>query len=460
MGLWKRVPEPFFSLLTSKHRYLYLKALFVVLDCYRTEIVVRKDDLIAMLSASLEDQMLHYDGEEEELKETPVSERAHALLRKLRDTGWVEPEQAYQSFDEFYIIPDYSHKLIAVLKEIDDDRPQEYNSLVSTTYSALLGADQARGEHGYDVLHQVYRMTKELRDMLVKLSSNMRKYHQAIQELTDVRNVLQEHFDNYHELVNERIYHPLKTFDSVDRFKISIVRFLKSWLIDDEFIETMAKRPRTISPHNAKDEIFGMLNEIIRIYEQVLPQLQSQIDKKHNAYIKASVNRMQYLMNRDQDFKGRLIQVLKRMGKQSRSRVDSKRPIGEFPLYETQFVHEDSLYKPPKRREKHDPAPEKEVDIDEGLVQNEMNELEERVRQAIDRKKVERFIRNWMKDRKEIASHDLPLETMDDFVHILMSVIVSDEAELPYIIDFLDNDLLINGYRIPEMIYRRVEKRQ
>src|SRR5690606_29579694 len=119
--------------------------------------------------------MIYYNGEEDELRETPVSERAHALLRKLRDTGWVEQEQALNAFDELYIIPDYSHKLISVLKEIDEDRLQEYNSLVSTTYSALLGADQNRGEYGYDVLQQVHRMTLELRDLLVKLSNNMRK---------------------------------------------------------------------------------------------------------------------------------------------------------------------------------------------------------------------------------------------------------------------------------------------
>jgi len=455
MRLFQRIPDQFFSLLTSKHRQLYLKALFVVLDCYRTEIVVRKDDLISMLSASLEDQMFYYNGEEDELKETPVSERAHALLRKLRDTGWVEPEQALNSFDEFYVIPDYSHKLISVLKEIDEDRPQEYNSLVSTTYSALLGADQNRGEHGYDVLMQVHRMTIELRDLLVKLSNNMRKYHQVIQEMSEVKDVLQEHFDKYHELINERLYHPLKTFDSIDRFKVSILRILKLWIIDDTYIDIMAKRPRNVSPHIARDDIFNKLSEIIRIYEQVLPQLQNQIDKKHNAYIKASVHRMQYLMNRNQDFKGRLIQVLKRIGKNSNWSVASG-----FPFYDTEFIHEDSLSKEYKRKEKHDPAPIDTVEVNEELVSKEINELQERARHAIDRKKVERFVVNWMNDRREIVSKDLHMETIDDFLHIIMSVIISDEAELPYKLEFLDGTITINGYRIPEMIYRKVEKRK
>ncbi len=455
-GLFHKVPESFFTLLTSKHKNLYLRALFVVLDCYRTEIVVHKEDLISALCASLEDQMYLYSGEEDELAETPVSERAHALLRKLKETGWVESEQALRSFDEQYLIPDYAHKLITVLKEIDDDRPQEYNSLVSTTYSALFGAEQKRGEHGYDVLLQVHRMTQDLRDQLVKLSNNMRKYYLMIQELSEVKAILQEHFDHYHTLINERIYHPLKTFDSIDRFKVSILRILKNWLIDDEYIEIMASRPTNTPLHSAKEEIFDRLTEIIRIYEYVLPQLLKQIDLKHNAYIKSSVSRMQYLMNRDRGFKGRLIQVLRQLGDQPKT-LSNSNSDHTFPFYEFDYIHEESLYKVPKRAEKHDPPPLETEDVQEEQIIQEMLELQQHALKAVDRKKVEQLIRKWMDGHPELHSSLLPLESMDDFLRILMSVIVSDEENLPYKLEVLDGYVKVNGYQIPNMKYSKVE---
>src|SRR5690606_19746850 len=112
--LFEIIPEEFFRLLTKKHKNLYLKALFVVLDCFQNEITVRKDELISLLVSALEDQMYYYNGDEDELNEANVSERAHALLRQLRDSKWIEIEPAVNSFDEHYILPDYSLRVITV----------------------------------------------------------------------------------------------------------------------------------------------------------------------------------------------------------------------------------------------------------------------------------------------------------------------------------------------------------
>lgn len=451
--LFDIIPDSFFSLLSSKHRHIYLRALFVVQECFQREITVRKDDLISMLISSLEEQIYYYDGEENELLETNISERAHALLRKFRETRWLELEQVSNSFDEHYIIPDYSLKIITVLKDINDDQQKDYNSIVSSTYFTLRGVEQEKGEYAYDALVQTHRMTFELRDNLIRLLNNMRRYHLMVQEISEASGILQQHFDKYQDAVNERIYHPLKTFDSVDRFKVSITRILRTWVIDDQFIETMSSRSRNSNKASAQEEILHQINEIIDIYTVVLPRLVVEIDRKHNAYIRATVQRFQYLTNRDRDFKGRLISILNQTRK-SKS-IEFINELNKFPFFKTEFINEDSLFKGHKRRQLHEPDDVDEPELDESLMNQEINHLKEKAKKAITRKKVVQFIEQLLETQNERSSRDLVLVDMDDFLSTIMSVIISDENDIPFDVEFLEGDVLINGYRIPNMLYKK-----
>ncbi|WP_144504237.1 Wadjet anti-phage system protein JetA family protein [Bacillus pumilus] len=455
MSLFNKVSESFFSTFTSKHRILYLKALYVVLECFRNEIIVKKDELISMLCSALEEHFSNYDGDEEDLKESSISEKAHALIRKFRATGWIETEQLSNSLEEFFVIPDYAVKLLITLKEIDEDKPQEYNSLVSSTYYTLKGVDQERGEHAYDVLLQAHRMTIELKDNLLKLLNNMGRYHQAIHGLLNVQDVLEEHFGEYKQVVSERLYHPLKTFDSVDRFKVRIIKILNSWILDDSFIEIMSNRPRNPDKHIVKEDIIHQMNEILKIYEYILPQLLQEIDRKHNGYIKASIYRMQYLMNRDRDIKGVLIEVLKEMGNNSKI-VENISFLNDFPFYQVEYVNEESLYKKPKKREIHDPDPLEDEELDNNTLDNELKDIKNRAKKAITRKKVEKRITEWLINSTYKESCDFDIKEVDDFLLLIMSVVISDESGLPYQIEFKDEYIYVNGYRIPELLFKKV----
>ena len=66
-----------------------------------------------------------------------LSGKAHLLVRKLRDTGWLELEYEKDSFDEHVTIPDYAIEMINLLYDLSSDRVREYNSYVYATYAAL-----------------------------------------------------------------------------------------------------------------------------------------------------------------------------------------------------------------------------------------------------------------------------------------------------------------------------------
>lgn len=125
MGLFEYIPARFFSILVSEKRELYVEALFILRLAFKTELVIRREDLTAMLIDSLEAGILQADFSEEaeEMgaeKESldGISGKAHLLIRKLRDTGWLEIEYEKDSFDENITIPDYAIRVINLLYEL------------------------------------------------------------------------------------------------------------------------------------------------------------------------------------------------------------------------------------------------------------------------------------------------------------------------------------------------------
>ena len=77
-------------------------------------------------------------------------------------------------------------------------------------------------------------------DELKTLHNNIRRYHQALNDYFTVNDILMGHFDEYKELIMDRIYHPLKTMDSVPQYKIPIMKILTGWLSDLGIRQKMA----------------------------------------------------------------------------------------------------------------------------------------------------------------------------------------------------------------------------
>ena len=122
MELFKRIPDKFFTILTSGKKDLYVEALFVLRQAFKTELIIRRQDLTAMLMDSLETGMLQADFSEEAEELgignegiEGISGKAHLLIRKLRDTGWLEVEYERNSFDENITVPDYAIAVIDLL---------------------------------------------------------------------------------------------------------------------------------------------------------------------------------------------------------------------------------------------------------------------------------------------------------------------------------------------------------
>ena len=84
MPLFTRIPQRFFTILTSTKKELYVEALFVLRQAFKTELVIRREELTAMLVNSLESSILQADFSEE-VQEMGAEGMLSRILEPLRD---------------------------------------------------------------------------------------------------------------------------------------------------------------------------------------------------------------------------------------------------------------------------------------------------------------------------------------------------------------------------------------
>jgi len=310
-----------------------------------------------------------------------------------------------------------------------------------------------------EALLQSHGATVKLRENLRRLYNNMRRYYQRLQDKEEIREIMKEHFDNYQVLVLDRIYHPLKTFDSIPRYKTRILRILRNWLTDVRVIEKisalMVRKGYRAVPEEARADVVRILGEIIDIYENI-ENLLREIDKKNTSYTRASVERTRYLLNTDRDARGKLVEVLKGLPglKQSLPAGTESLLQEGLNIFRQQFIDEYSLYRERQRKTAGEAQPlavtppgrRKEME-------SEFNRFEQRLRDSLTHKKIVQFISAYLQERETVTSEELQLEETEDFVKLIMAVLKNNEEDIPYQVRFLDGYVFVNGYRIPDMVF-------
>ena len=463
MKLFSKIPDRFFSVLASGNKELYVQALFVLRQAFKTELVIRRDELTAMLMDALEADILEADFSEEAEEEGDLREgeannlsgKARLLLRRLQETGWIETEYESGTFQENITIPDYAILVMNLLYDLSQERVREYNSYVYATYASLANAAE-NPEYIYQALQAAYQNTVRLVDELKSLFNNIRAYYRRIPGEDDVNILLAEHFDEYKEKVFDAVYYPLKTIDSVPRFKHAIISILNEWLMNDEvqnaIVEQGVARRVWDGEENGRGEMLRIINYVIDTYEGI-EEMIGEIDRKHVEYTRASVEHIRYLMNADRGTKGKLIELLKHSG----DREVAEMMADSIGIYRHRFYDDKSLYAEVKRtrREMGEPLPLAEPVEDAAAVRAFL----EGIRSQYTNARIDSYVRDCFGGRDTYSTEEVPVDTAEDFVLFLMSTIRGQERSAFFTAEFLEGDLQKNGSSLPRVLFRKKRRR-
>ena len=471
MRLFETLPQNLFSILVSKNKEIYVEALFVLRKAFKQEMTIRKSDLAAMLIANLDEKMYEMDLAEEATEKdssevekggATLSARAHLMLRRLKETGWIDLEYQVDSFEENITLPDYSVKLTNLLFSFTDESVKEYNSFVYSTYSDLKTADQERDDYMYTALMNAYDKTSQLVDELKTLHNNIRRYHQTLNEYLTVNDVLKGHFDGYKNLITDRIYHPLKTLDSVPRFKGPIIKILGVWLADHNLRERMGEqaimRGKYQSKAEANEDIILKIGDISDTYER-LEEMLEEIDRKNAAYTRASIEKMQYLLSSDRSIKGKIVSLLTRIASSPSERrtILTERLAEAVEAFQQGHLDETSLFIRAKSIKKDGPPLEARSSLEDAGA-DDLAEFLEKARKRYSHARVIQYMQSIMANMSVVTSREIPLSDDEAFILLMLGTLKGGEQSAFYFVEFGNGYLNNNGYRVPELRFIRKDK--
>ena len=233
--LFEIIPADFFSVLVSSNREIYVDALMKLYEMFNDDINIKLKDYLNELTALLEDRVYNVEEGDDISVDSPDTSRGKARLieKRFEKTGWIEREFLDGSFTEIVTPNTYSIRIMRMLKEITDEGTIEYNSLVFSTYSALNQAVTENRDRMYEALIIADKNTEKLDYELRSLYHGIRGYLKSIRDNNDVNFLLKNHFEEYKNLA-DRIYHPVKTMDSVFRYSGPIKSILMDKAINEE----------------------------------------------------------------------------------------------------------------------------------------------------------------------------------------------------------------------------------
>ena len=478
MHLFSRIPGGFFSVLASKNREIYFDALMLLNNFLKEDnLNIRVDDYISSLISLLEDHNFDLEPEDEspelqltfrEEGEYSVSIKARCILQRLIRTGWLDREEMEGSFTEIITPRDYAIRVIRLLEELADERIHEYNSLVFSTYSALAQAEGKQHQEMFEALMNAKKNTEHLIYELKGFYHNIRSYLKDIQEHNAVNELLENHFEKFKPLA-DRIYHPIKTMDSVHRYMSPVIEILENLIESDEFTEVMRKRAMIVrkyeSEEDADKEIFSAINYILDIYRG-LGNTTEEIDRRYNSYIKQSIDKMTYMMSADQTIKGKLLDIFNIY---TSSANDSyKNAVMELlekniRINRQYFLNADSLFHKNIISRRLNETPLK---IEQSEIQDVFKKLSGHMKNIYSLERIRNFMEELFilcgvkSDNTLFVESDMiPLYDDSSFILLILAVIRSSERGMDYHVKFEEGSVIRDGYLIPKMKFFR-EKRK
>ncbi len=467
INLFTIIPANFFTPLTSKHKQTYVDCLELIYDSYKSELSFGVDKEVIV--SKLEDYFDQASGEEmvfeEEDNEVAVDSRAkaNAILRRLKDSGWVEFEMAADYRVKVNML-DYAATTMESFKKIMKREEMEYQSLVSQIHATLLNQELYAKPYEY-IIKRIVDNTEELMNGLKKLNTNIRKYIDAITNEKDAGEIVRDFFV-YHQEIGSKAYHRIKTSDNISHFRSSIIENLQGILMDPQVFDRAVKGYMEVEevsdPYVAEEALRHQIRTMMsafRNYDDII----AEIDHKNTRYISSAVARARFLLTSTNNAEGKISQILKYLADEFNKDEnlnlydDMDDPfLSLFQLFPQHFLHQDSLYVQPIT---------KKVSIPQDLVmplgmtaeERELRRLALQEQQArrFSRKNINAFVDEELAGKQTVLASTLPLESKRDLIRVIFVSLYGRDPKSAYRVTPTQNLVEVNLYRFRDFLIER-----
>ena len=369
-----------------------------------------------------------------------------------RILNWLLKAQWLKKLDDFYmqvtniIIPDYAAIFIDAFERLSNDEEDDTQIYIQNIYAILFSFKndpRANTSLLKTALVNVRKLNKSLQDML----HNMDKFFNSLLEQKNYADLLKEHLEGYVEEIINKKYHILKTSDNFYLYKTDIKGWIREMQSDMEWISLMSQREQK---KVEEGEMLRILDDIERGFDDIEHRI-SFMDREHMKYVRATVTRLNYLLNGEADRRGLVIQLLNELAEGEGQEDKIKEVSSRLNLSSFEILSEKSLCK--KRRQKGsfhaENGPE---EVREELSREEILKLN-RLHNRYSKKQIEEFMESRMKNGRMKVSES-GIKTMEDFEQLILAYDYAIRKGSGFAVESQEVALIENGqYRYPDLTF-------
>ncbi|WP_312431335.1 Wadjet anti-phage system protein JetA family protein [Lacrimispora sp.] len=449
MILMNEIPDRFWGLFRSINRSTYIEALLKINEEYEySNYFLSREVCIQVLEEYFTAKRLVIWQDELEDEADALEPTAVRVLNWLLRAGWLRKVDDYASMTVNIVISDYAAVMIEAFFKLASDEEDDTQIYIQNVY-AILFSLKNDPRAGVSLLNTAYINTKRLNKTLQDMLHNMDKFFASLLEKRAYGELLKEHLEGYVEEIVKKKYHMLKTSDNFYLYKNDIKRWISSMREDTEWIGQMSRRS---GEKVTAGDIVEKLDQIERGFDDIEHRI-ANMDKEHSRYIRATVTRLNYLLNQEDSMKGLVIRLLNHLSETEDPDEAIKEVGGLMNLSQVSILSEKSLYKKRRARTgfKESLMPEEEP---AELTMEEILNLN-RLKSRYSRKEIESYIEAHLENGRMEVTKDT-VGSPEEFEKLILAYDYSTRRKSMYQVEEQEAELIDNGrFRYPKLVFVR-----
>lgn len=449
----EQIPERFWGLFISQNRYIYIESLVLIYEEYLyNDYFLTKDTCIQILADYFSKRVVDVSAdiiEEEENRTAEKEPVATKILNRLLYFRWLKKVEDYSNFKTNIVIPDYASMFIDVFNRLNHPEESEADLYIQNVYTNIYSFYHDR-KAGIELLKTARVNTSRLNRSLQDLLHNMDDFFEKLLVQNTYQKLLTEHLEIFVEDAVNKKYSLLKTNDNFYIYKNDI-RSLLRHIAEEEERRIRLKNKMIMegkSAEEAEQEIAEVLDAIERGIVNMEKRITS-IDLEYSKYIKATVSRLEYLLNNDDNTRGTIIDLLHLIGEGNKNEIITE-VSKKINFHDLTIVSQKSFYKKKQRKIFEETLQSDEVF--EELTRDQVLDLN-KINGRYTSEDIECFVFNHM-ENDVFATDKFMLENEKQFELLILAYDYGIRKRSPYSVVESEEGFVTSGnYRYPKLTF-------
>jgi hypothetical protein len=449
-----KLPQQFWSVFSSRNRYIYMEALLTIYDEYLyNDYFLTRETCIQLIAEHFSDRIVDISADDEEQDADRMEPMATKILNRLIRYSWLKKVEDYSSFKTNIIIPDYASTFIETIKRLmspDSDEKDLYIQNVYTNIYSFYYDTKAGMELLKAAAINTTRLNRALQDML----HNMDQFFGALLEKNNYEDLLLEHLNVYVETIVNKKYSLLKTSDNFYIYKNDIKKLLRTIGEDENRLLLLKHKlmPEGKKEEEIENEFADLLYEIDRGMINMEKRI-AHIDTEHSKYIRATVSRLEYLLSSDDSLQGNVIALLNLMSGRNDSELHTK-AASFIRINDPTVISADSFYKKRGKRKQFEDTVEVVEETEEELSREDILRIN-RNKNRYSKEQIEGFILDQM-EGGIYRTKEASINSDEEFELLILAYDYSIRRSSPFHVVPGANGIHQSGkYTYPDMIFEK-----